>query len=164
MQTDDVGSRWCTVRIDADGVGGTRVETEAFWINFNIETGTPSRLSDEFVTRFGASAGPGSLRWKPWLDPQPHPNAESFPFTLRATDLDVIDHVNNATYWAALEKCLAQHPDLCDRIPLRSIIEHNSPLVLADRPTLLVHRDDHPVYAWLMAGDRNAAAIAATAI
>jgi acyl-ACP thioesterase len=159
-----MGSRWCTVRIDLDGDAGTRVESDTFWINFNIDTGTPSRLDDEFVAKFGQVADPGVLRWKAWLDPKPHPDAEVIPFRLRSTDLDYIDHVNNAVYWAALEEALHRHPDLRDRTPLRGIVEHNSPLVLADEPTVLAHRDGDTLSVWLMAGERNAAALAAQAL
>lgn len=160
-----IGSRWCAVRVDADGSKGTRVETEAFWINFNIATGTPSRLSEEFIARFGAAADPDVLRWKPWLGTEPHPDSISIPFALRATDLDLIDHVNNASYWAALEECLSRHSDLRNRDSLRGVIEHNSPLELADEPTLLAYRQDDTLYAWLMAaGGRNAAAMVAAAI
>lgn len=159
-----MGSRWCNVRIDLDGDAGTRIETEGFWINFNIDTGTPSRLDDTFVERFGAVAEPGALRWKSWLDPKPHPDAERIPFRLRAADLDFIDHVNNAVYWSALEEALHRHPDLRDRTPLRGIVEHNSPLVLADEPELLCRRDGDTLSVWLMAGERCAAAIAAQAL
>ncbi|GED97225.1 acyl-[acyl-carrier-protein] thioesterase [Gordonia crocea] len=156
-----MGSRWCNVRIDLDGDAGTRVETEAFWVNFNAETATPSRLDDRFVEVFGSPAEPGPLRWKAWLDPNPHPDAEPIGFTLRDADLDVMRHVNNSVYWAALEEALGRHLDLRDHTPLRGIVEFNSPLVPADAPRLLIHRDGDQLSAWLMAGDRNAAALAA---
>lgn len=158
-----MGSRWCGVRIDLDGETGAHVETDAFWINFNAETETPSRLDDHFVTTFGAPAEPGPLRWRAWLDAQPHPDAQPVPFLLREADIDMMRHVNNAVYWAALEEALAQHPDLRER-PLRGIVEFNSPLVPADRPTLVARRDGDQLSAWFMAGDRNAAAMLATAI
>ncbi|NNG97109.1 acyl-ACP thioesterase [Gordonia araii NBRC 100433] len=157
-----MGSRWCNVRVDLDGDAGTRIETEAFWVNFNAETATPSRLDDRFVEIFGARAEPGPLRWKALLDPEPHADAEVIPFTLRASDLDMMEHVNNAVYWSALEEALSRHADLRDRMPLRGIIEYNSPLVPADEPRLLARREGDTLSAWLMAGDRNAAALAAT--
>ncbi|WP_461166006.1 acyl-[acyl-carrier-protein] thioesterase [Tsukamurella serpentis] len=159
-----MGSRWCTARVDIDGRKGTRVQTEAFWINFNIDTLTPSRLSDTFLSIFGASAEPGVLRWKQWLDPAPHPDAVEIPFLLRAADLDVIGHVNNAVYWSALEEALATEPDLRERLPLRGIVEHNSGLQLEDAPRLLAHRDNDILYAWLVAGDRTAVAMSVQAL
>ncbi|GAA4394744.1 acyl-[acyl-carrier-protein] thioesterase [Tsukamurella soli] len=148
-----MGSRWCDVRIDLRGEAGTRVETEAFWICFNTETGTPTRMSDEFVARFGVAAGPGVLRWKRLLDPTPHPDAEEVPFVLRSTDVDFFDHVNNAVYWTALEHALSGYPDLRDMLPLRGIVEHDSPLTLADAPRLLRRRDGDTLFVWLVQDD-----------
>ncbi|MFW0788412.1 acyl-ACP thioesterase domain-containing protein [Gordonia sp. CPCC 205333] len=154
-----IGSRWCNVRIDLDGHRGTRVETEAFWINFNVETVTPSALSDSFVNTVGSAAEPGVLRWKKWLDPAPHVDAFEVPFLLRAADLDIIQHVNNAVYWTALEEVLATQPDLRERLPMRGVVEHNSPLQIEDAPQLLAYRAGQTLYAWLVAGDRTAAAM-----
>ncbi|MDP0399572.1 MULTISPECIES: acyl-[acyl-carrier-protein] thioesterase [Tsukamurella] len=159
-----MGSRWCNVRIGIDGVKGTRIETEAFWINFNIDTLTPSALSETFLGTFGAAAEPGVLRWKSWLDPKPHPDAYEVPFLLRAADLDIIQHVNNAVYWTALEEVLATQPDLRERLPLRGVVEHNSALQIEDAPRLLAYRDGDVLYAWLVAGDRTAAAMSVEAV
>ncbi|MDF0529951.1 thioesterase [Tsukamurella sp. 8F] len=156
-----IGTRWSDVRIDLRGETGTHVETEAFWINFNTETGTPSRMSDEFLERFGAAAAPGVLRWKRLLDPTPHPDAEEVPFTLRSTDIDFFEHVNNAVYWTALEHALDGHPDLRARLPLRGIVEHDSPLTLEDAPRLLRRRDGDRLDVWLVQDDPDGVRTAA---
>ena len=76
----------------------------------------------------------------------------------------MIRHVNNAVYWAALEEALATQPDLRERLPLRGIVEHDSPLQLEDAPRLLAHRDGDALYAWMMAGDRTAASMCVEAV
>ncbi len=151
------GSRWFTARVDIDGRYGTRIATEGFWINFNVDTLTPSALSEGFLQRVGGEAIPGRLRWKKWLDPVPPATSEAVPFLLRVCDLDLNEHVNNAVYWAALEEVLATQSDLAHRAPLRAVIEHDSPLQLADAPRLLAHRDGDVLSAWLTVGDRTAA-------
>ncbi|WP_298446654.1 acyl-ACP thioesterase domain-containing protein [Gordonia sp. (in: high G+C Gram-positive bacteria)] len=158
------GSRWFTARIDIDGERGTRIATEGFWINFNVDTLTPSALSDTFRRRIGGDAVPGRLRWKKWLDPVPHPDAVPVPFLLRVCDLDLIEHVNNAVYWTALEEALATQADLRERLPLRAVVEHDSPLQLADAPRLLAHRDGDVLSVWLMAGERTAATMSVEAL
>lgn len=155
-----MGSRWCNIRIDLDGDAGTSVKTEAFWINFNVDTGTPSRLGDDFTDKFGSTAEPGPLRWKPWLDTSPDPAATAVPFLLRAVDVDFVQHVNNAVYWSALEEALSQYPDLEGKLPVRAVIEHNTQLTLADSPRLLAYRDGDRLLVWIMVGDRNVASMA----
>ena len=42
-------TRWCEIRVRIDGGQGGLIESEAFWININRDTGMPSRLSDDFL-------------------------------------------------------------------------------------------------------------------
>ena len=42
-------SRWCEIRVRIEGGKGGLIESEAFWINFNRDTGMPSRISDDFL-------------------------------------------------------------------------------------------------------------------
>jgi acyl-ACP thioesterase len=55
------------VRIDG-GKGGL-IESEAFWININHDTGMPSRISDDFVEELKRTTDVPRLRWKPYLTP-----------------------------------------------------------------------------------------------
>ena len=50
----------------------------------------------------------------------------AIPFPLRFTDFDVLDHVNNAVYWEAVEEELARRREL--RAPLRAELEHRAPI------------------------------------
>ena len=45
---------------------------------------------------------------------------------MRFTDFDVLDHVNNAVYWEAVEEELARRREL--RAPLRAELEHRAPI------------------------------------
>ena len=45
-------------------------------------------------------------------------------FPLRFTDFDVLNHVNNAVYWEAVEEELARRREL--RAPLRAELEHRA--------------------------------------
>jgi hypothetical protein len=51
---------------------------------------------------------------------------ERVPWPLRFADFDVLEHVNNAVYWAAIEQELAQRRAL--RAPLTAVIEHGEPI------------------------------------
>src|SRR3546814_11217954 len=54
--------------------------------------------------------------------PDPPVDAAARPWPLRFTDFDVLEHVNNAAYWEAVEELLAARRDL--RAPLRAQVEH----------------------------------------
>ena len=54
-------TRWCEIRVRIDGGKGGLIESEAFWININRDTGMPSRLSDDFL--MNCNAAPTCISW-----------------------------------------------------------------------------------------------------
>ena len=62
-------TRWCEIRVRIDGGKGGLIESEAFWINLNPDTGMPSRLSDDFLDELQRTTDVHRLRWKPYLTP-----------------------------------------------------------------------------------------------
>lgn len=122
-----MSTRWSTMRADIDDGEGGRIETEAFWIKFDPDTGMPARISDELEADLVAHTRQNRLRWRALLpDPVPaHAQSEHFP--LRSTDIDLMQHVNNAVYLEAIEGLLARTPELRDR-PHRTVIEYLRPI------------------------------------
>ena len=47
-------TRWCEIRVRIDGGQGGLIESEAFWININRDTGMPSRLERRLPRRAAA--------------------------------------------------------------------------------------------------------------
>ena len=85
---------------------GASVEAVSLWVHVDPATGRPAALGERSTpatARPPASAGcrPGS----PCPDRRPTPTIR--PWAVRAVDLDVFDHVNNASHWPILEEVLA---------------------------------------------------------
>ncbi|WP_068067878.1 acyl-[acyl-carrier-protein] thioesterase [Nocardia xishanensis] len=150
-----LSNRWCNMRVQIVGSGGGLIETEAFLIHFGIDSGVPTRMSDRFMAPMLASTTEHRLRWQSALtEPMPDTAAaevEVLPFPLRVADIDVLDHVNNAVYLAALEELLARHSDLLTA-PYRVIIEYSKPLESGDQVQVVGRRAGDTLDAWLAAG------------
>jgi len=99
------GPRWaerCT-RVAHDR--GVVAEIRAVWVRVDRTTGAPRSLPDRFHEVYGPSS---RRRVRARLEhPPPDPASESRSWALRATDFDVLGHVNNAVYWAPVEDALA---------------------------------------------------------
>ena len=133
-------NRWCEMRVRIDGKrGGGLVESEAFWININRETETPSRIADDFLDALCRTTSVDRLRWKAYLKPGSRDDAsEIHEFPVRVTDIDLFAHMNNSVYWSVIEDYLASHAELM-RWPLRTAIEHEAPVALGDKLEIISH-------------------------
>jgi acyl-ACP thioesterase len=124
------------------------VEATSIWVHTDPDRGTPTPLPPGFDAVWGATAAGRKVSAR--LRHQPPPaDAPRRVWPLRATDIDVVGHVNNAAYWAAIEEELARrgHPRV------RSAeIEFRSGLDLADRVDVAVADTDEGFAAWLCVG------------
>lgn len=77
-------TRWCEIRVRIEGLKGGLIETEAFWININRDTLTPSRISDEFLQRLQATTTINRLRWRPYLRPGAREDADQIGANTRS--------------------------------------------------------------------------------
>ena len=135
-------TRWCEIRVRIDGGAGGLIESEAFWININRDTGMPSRLGDDFLDELQRSTDVHRLRWTPYLTPGGREDAEQVhEYPVRFTDIDLFDHMNNAVYWSVVEDYLSTRPELLGS-PLRVTLEHEAPIALGDKLEILAHT--HP--------------------
>lgn len=94
-----VGQRWAERSTTLGPVAAT-----ALWVNVDPDTMLPARLPAAFFETWGKDAPkvsgrlrhddpPDGIDWRPW--------------PVRATDLDVLDHMNNAAYWHPVEEHIA---------------------------------------------------------
>jgi acyl-ACP thioesterase len=102
-----VGARWAERRTDVLFGDRSCVETVGLWVHVDPGRGTPARLPAAFDEWWGTSADGrrvrASLRHAPPAD-----GARVDRWPLRAADLDVLAHVNNAAYWVPVEEELAR--------------------------------------------------------
>src|SRR4051812_13001626 len=100
-----VGPRWAERRTQLHVADVLCVEATTLAVHTDLETGAPIALPADFAEVWGADVPRVSARLKhappPW-------SARRGPWPLRATDIDVLDHVNNASYWAPVEEELAR--------------------------------------------------------
>jgi acyl-ACP thioesterase len=98
------GPRWAERRTTLVSRGAL-VEARALWVYVDPATGAPAPLPAVFHDRYGESAAGRRVRVR-LEHPPPTPDLCPMPWTVRAVDLDVLDHVNNAVYWAVVEEAL----------------------------------------------------------
>ena len=116
------GRRW-----SLRGDGGGRIEVDSVWIHLGPDA-RPARL-DRFDV-YAESAEGRSVSSRVSLVP-PAVGAARVPWPLRATDVDLHGHVNNAAYWQAVEHRLASRR-LELRQPLRASMDYGEPVDLGD--------------------------------
>jgi acyl-ACP thioesterase len=131
------GSRWAERRTTI-AVGGAPVaEAVAIWVYVN-RAGRPAQLGEWFLEHYGEAAAGRKVSGRLSL-PQPPAEAHGRPWPIRASDFDLLRHVNNAAYWYAVEDEMAfltqrrvmgtavrEHPaalELDDQVELRSLVD-----------------------------------------
>jgi acyl-ACP thioesterase len=146
------GPRWAerrtTVRVD----GRVAAESAAVWV-FVDEAGRPTRLEPWFHELYGPSTAGRRVSGRLRL-PGPSDEATARPWPLRATDLDVLGHVNNGIAWAAVEDEVARHLDEgeLDRRLRGATLEYRSPIDPGDEPELVSEIEPDAIGAWLRCG------------
>jgi acyl-ACP thioesterase len=100
-----VGARWAERSTSLVGAGG-RVDAAALWVYVDPKTLLPARLPERFFAIWGGDGLP-KVRGRLTHGDPPEAGVAWRPWPLRATDHDVLDHMNNAAYWAAVEEAFA---------------------------------------------------------
>lgn len=130
-------------RWSLSGDTGGSIEVDSVWIHLGPD-GRPARIGAGFESYREAAQG-RSASTRLTL-PDPPADARRAPWPLRATDLDLMGHVNNAAYWKAVEDRLhGTGPDL--RLPYRARMDYRHPIDLGEPVELaeFAHRDGHGI-------------------
>jgi acyl-ACP thioesterase len=140
-----LGRRWAERRLHVTGDQGAAYEVATLWVHVDPDSGRPRTLPDQFLELYG-SAAQGRTVSARLHNPSPPADAHGRPWVVRAADLDLFGHVNNAAYWAALEELSADEPL---EPPLRAVAEYGPGLHRgADVELRWCHRDG-ALGAWL---------------
>ncbi len=127
------GRRWSVI-----GDAGGRIEVDSVWIHLDADQ-RPARI-EGFDVYAEATAGRGvSTRLELSA---PGDGASRRPWPLRASDVDLHGHVNNAVHWQAIEDALRNSP-VDASAPLVAELDYRDPVDLADSVELLVDGDGH---------------------
>jgi acyl-ACP thioesterase len=103
------GRSWAERRTTVRGAGGAVIDGVSLWVQIDVASGRPARLTDEFVQVYGEAAAGRVVSSKFSLGREPSPEAVAVANPFRATDLDVFGHLNNAAQWALAEVLVQEH-------------------------------------------------------
>jgi acyl-ACP thioesterase len=120
------GRRW-----SLQGDAGGRIEVDSVWIHLDAEQ-RPARIEDFGV--YVESAGERHVSTKLGL-PDPPDAAPRVPWPLRATDVDLHGHVNNAVHWQAVEHVLP----VTGRV--RAELDYRQPIDLGEQTEIVTFGD-----------------------
>lgn len=128
-----LGSRWGERRSSLSVVGGVgRVEVASLWVHLGEGGQRPARLPGWFTETYGQAALGRQVAARLVLPPPPA-GANGRPWPLRATDLDVLRHVNNAATWQAVEDEASRR----GVVPGRAELEYGAALEPTDEVKLV---------------------------
>ena len=137
------GRRWSVT-----GDAGGSIEVDSVWIHLDAQANL-ARIEDFGV--YAEAAGGRHVSTKLEL-PAPPSTADRRRWSLRATDVDLHGHVNNAVYWQAVEGLLPAL-GVDPRRPFRAELDYRQPIDLGEEIDLVLFDD----------GGRPAVAFAAPA-
>jgi acyl-ACP thioesterase len=144
-----LGSRWAERVTTIRGESGGHVDTSALWVYVDPDTGQPARLSERFLATYEEAAA-GRKANARLGHGAPATDATSRPWPLRAADLDLFGHVNNAAVWEAVEDEVRRF----EARVARAEVEHRRPIPPTDDLELLSNSDaSGSLSLWLSVDD-----------
>jgi acyl-ACP thioesterase len=150
-----LGRSWASRRSSITGDAGGRIEAEVTWAYVDSRNMRLERLPAWMIDIYGESSAGRQASTKLTLPREPSADARSTPWPLRVSDIDVLAHLNNAVYWAALETALAEHaPGL---LRIRGIVEYRQAIDLAQGLELRTESTDTGLLVWFVADGVSAA-------
>ena len=146
-----VGGRWAERRVSVRGDRGAHLETATVWVHLDMASGRPVKLPQQFHELYdeAAQGRKVSARLRHPSPPGGDEVAERNPWPLRFVDFDVMDHVNNAVAWAALEEERAGRRHL--RAPVRAEVEYREAIERGDAlQRVAVDHEGGALSTWLV--------------
>jgi acyl-ACP thioesterase len=141
------GPRWAERRTTCLGEAGGRLHAAVLWACIDAGTGRAAALPVEFDEVWGSTTGGRTVSAR-LVHPPPREPLSEQPWQVRACDLDVLGHVNNAVHWAAVEDEVARL--LPDRLPFAAECEYRLPIELDDAVTLRSRVDGAELRTWMV--------------
>ena len=153
-----IGPRWAERRTEIVGEHGALIDTATLWVHVDAATGRPARLVKGFADRYGEAAGGRGADAQLLLASEAPGDVVPLPWPLRYSDFDILGHMNNAAYWAALEEILVAR-SVAD-LTMTAVMEHRQAIAPGQLATVFVApADTDGAWGWwLVAGGATAAA------
>jgi len=145
-----LGARWAERRLSMVGDRGGHVEISTLWVQVAVATMAPARLTERFVEIYGEAAGGRRVNSRLWLG-DPPVGAATARWPLRAVDIDLLGHVNNAAYWAAVEEQVQPGTAFAHGLlgrPHRAVMEYGPGIAAGDEVVLLLDEAPDRLSVW----------------
>jgi acyl-ACP thioesterase len=140
-------ARWAERTTTIRGDRGGLLQARAIWVAVDADTGRPARLGELFERVYGPSAEGRKASVRLSLPAPPDGLGEAaYAWPIRASDLDIWDHMNNAAHWEAVEDEIAR----LDWLPTSAEIEYHEAIVATDRPSVVRRRTEGGLDLWLL--------------
>jgi len=121
------GSHWAERRTRIVSTSGAVIETAALWVHVDLQTLRSTPLPADFLPIVDMASGGRKISAKltigKLLPPPSEKTATVWSWPVRFTDMDAVGHLNNASYWIALEEYLSHYGSR--RAPLHATVEHH---------------------------------------
>ena len=130
-----LGRMWAERRttIRQPGEARAAVEAVSLWVHLDPEHWRPAPFTELEANLSGAAAAERRVSAR-LRHPARADDAPRWPWSFRATEMDIAGHVNNAAYWEPLEEELLREPDPraesgppADPVTIDVEIEYRSP-------------------------------------
>jgi len=148
-----VGAAAAARRTSLAGDRGGAIEAESVWIHLDRELG-PARFGERFLSVYAPAAEGRGVSTRFSLGDPPAESVRA-PWPLRATDVDLLGHVNNAAYWAAVEQVAGARL----REALQADLEYRQPIDLGETVDLVSERGGGALWLVVDGAARAAAAV-----
>ena len=155
------GSHWAErrTRIVADTVA--LIEAVALWVHVDLRTLRPTPLPSDFLPIVEQVSGGRKISAKltigKHLPPVSDNPARVRSWSVRSTDMDAVGHLNNASYWIALEEYLSTHDSY--HVPFHATVEHYLAIGPGDRVRIFTDEFDDRMVLRHVLDDGDIAAV-----
>jgi acyl-ACP thioesterase len=144
-------ARWAERTTTIRGDGGGLLQARAIWVAIDTTSRRPARLGELFERVYAPSAAGRRASVRLSLAGPPEDGGEfARPWPIRASDMDIWGHVNNAVHWEAVEDEVA----LLEWLPTTAQLEYNEAIVATDNPSLVRQRSSTGLDLWMIDGAR----------
>jgi acyl-ACP thioesterase len=156
------GARWAERRTTISVAGEVLIESASLWVCVDVGTMRAIRLPQRFWDVYGEAADGRTVSTRLTHPDRPATGpGGSRPWPLRATDLDILGHVNNAVTWAAIE-------DELDRLGLGgglagADLEYREPIDRSHDLTIVSQVEGGRATIWLTGAETVLASAVVTA-
>ena len=152
-----IGSHWAERRTSIVSESGNRIDAAALWVHVDLETMRPKVIAGNFHAIVAEATGGRAVGARHAVREKPTDADESLAWQLRVTDIDALDHMNNAAYWEAIEEVVRRSGGM--KSPVEVMLEHHDAVEPSDEVTIKWRRDGNDLLVWhVVNGARVAAA------